>query len=117
MPPTLSEVRAAQAPTRLREQLAETEGLLKSAAVSSEKLTGSPEWDQYLQKLQPLLDEAKKECTDWLARLAAAGGDTDVRVAQFNYHYWNSRVILLQEVMLLPKAIMEAHRESRTNTY
>lgn len=113
MPPTLREVQASQTTgvTRVREQLAEVNGLLKAAAISSEKLTTSEEWNRYLERLQPLLEQAKHECTQWLSRLSGAATETDVRVAQFNYQAWNSRYNTLQEVMLMPKAIIEAHHE------
>lgn len=89
-----------------------TMDLLKSAAVQSERLTGQPEWDAYLQRLQPLLDEAKAAAAGWLERLGGALKDEDVRIAQFNYHACRARVATLEEVMALPHTIIEAHRSA-----
>lgn len=114
MPPTLAEFRAAEQSTgvtKLREQVAEVHGLLRSAAVSSEKLTTSTEWNQYLQKLQPLLEDAQKSAALWLERCGGALSESDVRQAQLNYQACHARVNTLKEVMLLPHAILEAYRE------
>lgn len=82
--------------------------LVTSAAVSTERLTGSPEWDQFLQRLQPLVNEAMEASQEWLVRLAASMTDQDLRIAQMNYHACQSRLTTLQEVLALPNEILKA---------
>ena len=65
--------------------------LVTSAVVSTERLTGSLEWDQFLQRVQPLLNEAEAAAKEWLGRLAGSMTDQDIRIAQMNYHACTSR--------------------------
>jgi len=109
MPPSLREFKA-KVPTSHVQPAGEYADLLRAAAVSSEKLTGQPEWDSYLSKLQAMLEEAQVAAAGWLERCGQALEDKDVRIAQFNYQACKARVTTLQEVMLLPQAIIEAHR-------
>jgi len=112
MPPTRREVEAnfkPQAPAVQHDQYWST--LLKSAAVSSEHLTGSQEWDRFLERVQPLLNDAKQSAAMWLERLAGALSESDVRVAQFNYQACKARIETLEEVMALPREIVKLHAE------
>jgi hypothetical protein len=87
--------------------------LLRAAAIQSEHLTGLPEWDQYLTKLQPLLEQAEQEADHWLKQLGVALTDEQLRKSQLEYHSWKSRAETLKTVMQLPSMIIEAHREHR----
>lgn len=87
------------------------QSILASASVSSERLTGSPEWDTYLMKLQHLLEDAQSSCATWLERCGGAMKDEDVRLSQFNYQACHARVETLKEVMALPKEIIQLQRE------
>ena len=82
--------------------------LVASAVVSTERLTGSPEWDQFLQRVQPLLNEAEAASKEWLTRIAGAMTEQDIRIAQMNYHACQSRWTTLQEVLALPGEIVKA---------
>ena len=82
--------------------------LVASAVVSTERLTGSSEWDQFLQRVQPLLNEAEAASQEWLARLAGAMTDHDLRIAQMNYHACHARWNTLKEVLALPSEIVKA---------
>lgn len=82
------------------------EGLLKQAAVSSELLTGHPAWDIYLQRLQVLLDQAEDERTHWLAKVAGAYEDADLRMVQIQINVFHDRVRTLKLCMNLPKDIV-----------
>lgn len=84
--------------------------LLKSAAVSAEKLVGTPEWDRYLQLLQPLLTQAEAEATHWLENMGNAMEEHSLRLAQCNYHQWVSRARTIKELMELPNQIIGAHQ-------
>lgn len=86
--------------------------ILRSASISSEHLTGSREWDAYLERIQPLLDEAKESAMEWLRRLGGAMTEQDIRVAQFNYQACQARVATLEEVLAIPKEIMRAAQQS-----
>ena len=112
MPPTKREVEAnfkPHSPAVQHDQYWST--LLKSAAVSSEQLTGSQEWDRFLERLQPLLDDARQHEKMWLERSGGALEDKDIRIAQFNYQACKARVETLEEVMTLPREIMKLHAE------
>ena len=86
--------------------------LLHSAAVKAEQLTGSDGWDAFLRQLQARLEQAGQTRQMWDERMRLAFSDTDLRMAQANWHIWNSRVDTLNEVMELPKHVMEtAHKE------
>ena len=84
--------------------------LLKSAAVSAEKLVGTPESDKYLQFLQPLLEQAEAEATHWLENMGNAMEEQHLRLAQCNYHQWVSRARTIKELMELPNQIIGAHQ-------
>ena len=90
--------------------------LVTSAVVSTERLTGCQEWDQYLQRLQPWLNDAMAATQEWLVRLSGAMTDQDVRIAQMNYHACQARVATLQEVMQLPNEILKARSQADHNT-
>lgn len=116
MPPTRREVEAAFPRTTVsKESDPYFAAVLKAAAVSSEKLTGSPEWDRFLEKLQPLLDDAKQSAAMWLERCGGAMSDADVRMAQFNYQACKARVDTLEEVMKLPREIIQAHADTTSH--
>lgn len=84
--------------------------LLHSAAVRAERLTGDEHWDAYLRQLQARLDLATKERETWSERMKTAWGEADMRIAQVNWHLWNSRVDTLNEIMELPKNVLETYR-------
>lgn len=114
MPPTRQQFEAMH--TKQQEDLKRIRALdmslLQSAAVKAERLTGSDEWDTLLRQLQVRLEQAEQTRTMWDERMRMAFSDTDVRMAQANWHIWNSRIDTLNEVMELPKHVMEtAHKE------
>ena len=90
-------------------------GLLKSAAVSAEKLTGNAEWDKYLTQLQALLQESQLSAQQWLERLGGALTERDVKECQLNYQACLSRATTLQEVMQLPQNIIQANHDAGTS--
>lgn len=116
MPPTRREVESAFKPqTPSIQHDTYWSSILKTAALSSEQLTGSQEWDKFLERLQPLLDDAKASRTMWLERLAGALSDSDVRIAQFNYQACQARVQTLEEVMTLPSEIIKLHSSTASH--
>jgi len=116
MPPTRREVERAirESPPSAAAETQYWKSILQSAAVSSEHLTQSPEWNAYLEKLQVLLNDAKVSAATWLERLGGAMEDKDVRVAQFNYQAAHARVKTLEEVMALPSELIQLHKGSAT---
>lgn len=112
MPPTLREIRQMNA-TKAMEAFAEREtgiAAVHSAALSAEKLTGDPHWDRYLMRLQALLEECTTARDSWRERCTGALTETDIRVAQWNFHACDARAKTLTEVMAIPKELMEAVR-------
>ena len=86
--------------------------LLHSALVKAQAMTGHPAWDGFLQQLQARLDEAMASREMWNERMRMAFQDSDLRMAQANWHIQNSRVDTLNEIMELPRRVIEtAHKE------
>ena len=88
--------------------------VLHSAAVKSEQLTDHPGWDLFLEQLQGRVEQAQAECAAWSERLHTPLGDTDLHIAQCNWHLWKSRVDTLHEVMELPKLVLETAKRELT---
>jgi hypothetical protein len=82
-------------------------GLLKSAAVQQEKLTGSPEWDQFLTKVQARRDEFWKQYESWRERLEFAKTDDMVKECQINVALYKNCALALDEIMDLPGQILK----------
>lgn len=110
MPPTLREIRQMSA-SKAMEAFAEreaTHATVRSAALSAEKLVGDPNWDRYLMRCQALLNEVEAARVQWMERCTGAVGESDIRIAQLNYHACDARMKTLIEVMGIPKQLMEA---------
>ena len=88
--------------------------LLHSALVKAEAMTGHPAWDGFLQQLQGRLEEAMASREMWGDRMRMAYQDSDVRMAQCNWHIQNSRVDTINEIMELPKNVMATARKELT---
>jgi hypothetical protein len=82
-------------------------GLLKSAAVQQEKLTGSPEWDQFLTKVQARRDEFWKQYESWRERLEFAKTDDIVKECQINVALYKNCALALDDIMDLPSQILK----------
>ncbi|MEQ1844122.1 MAG: hypothetical protein ABL983_00925 [Nitrospira sp.] len=85
-------------------------GMIKTAAVSFEHLTGNEHWDRFLSMVQGCLDEAKKERDMWLLVCANEGDITKLRDAQLAYQVHSGRVSALEEVVLLPRQLVEQYK-------
>lgn len=88
--------------------------LLHSALVKAEAMTGHPAWDGFLQQCQARLDAAMAEREMWDQRMRMAFQDSDLRMAQANWHIQNSRVDTLNEIMELPRRVIETARKELT---
>ena len=88
--------------------------LLHSALVKAQAMTGHPAWDSFLQQLQARVDEAVASREMWAERMRMAYQDSDVRMAQCNWHIQNSRVDTINEIMELPKNVMATARKELT---
>lgn len=84
-------------------------GLLKSAAVSAEKLTGTPEWDRYLSYMQAEREEFQKQYIGWREKLEYAKSQEDVKECQINCAIYKSCVQVLEKFMELPATLMKEH--------
>ena len=116
MPPTREQV--GEQFKRMQTQVARVRAvdlsLLHSALVKAEAMTGHPAWDGFLQQLQGRLDEAMAEREMWSDRMRMAFQDSDLRMAQANWHIQNSRVDTLNEIMELPRRVIETARKELT---
>lgn len=84
-------------------------GLLRTAAVSFEHLTGSPEWDRYLSILQGKYEDIKRERDRWKELMTLRFSDSDLREAQCMYHGFRAQAELLEYVLGLPYEIRNSY--------
>ena len=84
-------------------------GVFRAAELRAVKLTGSQEWDSYLQQCQALLNEAKENMASWLERLAGCvdehGENGSIR-CRMEFHSWKSRHDTIQDLMQLPTTLI-----------
>lgn len=108
MPPTRKEYLSS-----LRGEVSQAKepvsSLLKSAAVNAEKLTGSPEWDRFLEKVQARRNELWAQYQNWIERLEQAGSDEAVKQCQINAAIHKNCAFVLDEIMGLPQELIKAH--------
>lgn len=114
MPPTREQFDAQM--KRMQEQVSRMRAvdlsLLHSAMVNAQALTSHPAWDGFLRQCQGRLDAAVKDRDGWGDRMRSAFNESDMRLAQVNWHVANSRVDTLNEIMELPRRVIEtAHKE------
>ena len=116
MPPTREQVNEQF--TRMQAQVVRARAvdlsLLHSALVNSQLVTGHPGWDQFLQQCQGRLELAMKDRDAWGERMRGAYQESDMRLAQVNWHVANSRVDTLNEIMELPRRVIETARKELT---
>ena len=116
MPPTREQVNEQF--TRMQAQVARARAvdlsLLHSALVKAQAMTGHPAWDGFLQQLQARLDDAMASREMWADRMRMAYQDSDMRMAQCNWHIQNSRVDTLNEIMELPKNVIATAKKELT---
>lgn len=111
MPPTIREVKTYFDSLRDAQvaQAAVNVNLLRAAELRAVKLTGSVEWDSFLQHCQALLDQADHELDTWLTKLAGAlteNGQNGRQHCQLEYHSWKTRRDTIKEIMQRPALIM-----------
>ena len=116
MPPTREQFDAQM--KRMQQQVSRARAvdlsLLHSARVKAQAMTGHPAWDGFLQQLQARVDEAVASREMWAERMRMAYQDSDVRMAQCNWHIHNSRVDTLNEIMELPKNVIATANKELT---
>src|SRR5690349_9144060 len=89
-------------------------GMLKTAAVSFDRLTNNDDWNRYLSYLQEKLDAAVKERDMWLQVCGVEPKENELRHAQLSYQHWYGYVKALQEAMGLPSQLMGAYQEVKS---
>jgi hypothetical protein len=87
-------------------------GLLRSAAVQAEKLTGTPEWDRFLEKVQSRRNEFWQQYEGWLAQLEIAKNEDAVKAAQINCAIYKNCAFALDEIMALPGELIKEHKNN-----
>ena len=107
MPPTRKDFDALQRVTESKE-LPLAMDLLKVAQVKATALTGHPGWDDYLSRLQSMLNEAQAELRTWTQNCCNAVGSDDMRYAQRQVQNYRAQVELLMTVMQLPGEILSS---------
>lgn len=83
------------------------EALLKQAAVESTTLTGTPEWDRYLQRLQVKYQEAVRELQTLYEKMATPMTQEQVFLSYVAVNVITERKRVLEECMALPKEIVQ----------
>ena len=86
--------------------------LLKSAAVSAERLTQSPTWNAYLQQLHALLLESRNGMEAAKNELPSACTVEAICRQQMTYWFQAGLHFAYGKAMELPKAIIAAHKGS-----
>src|SRR5574338_362963 len=111
MPPSKEDV--FQYLKKKEARLAEVESantLLRSAAIRSEQLTGDAQWDSYLRRIQPLLEDAVKSKEYWLGKMGDAFDELNRTMCQIEYIKQRTVEDTLKLVMNLPHDIIKEHR-------
>ena len=90
-------------------------GLLRTAAVSFEHLTGNEYWDRYLSNLQELLNVATKERARYQEYTLNVYNEQAMREGQCKYHEFDAQVKLLQHIMGLPYEIINSYARVKQN--
>ena len=85
-------------------------GLLRSAAVQAEKLTGTPEWDRFLEKVQARRNEFWAQYESWRDQLEIAKDENAVKAAQINCAIYKNCAFALDEIMALPGELIKEHK-------
>jgi len=85
-------------------------GLIRTAAVSVEHLTGNEYWDRFLSIAQHKLELVKKEQAEWLLICGNAAPEFNMREAQLKYQFTKGYVEALEEVIRLPHQLMETYK-------
>lgn len=113
MPPSRAEFMAHQAAVMRAPQasLDTALGMIKTAAVSFDHLTGDEHWDRYLSMVQAKLDIAKQERDRWLLVCGNEQSADALRGAQMMYHSFQGSVRALEELVLLPSQLVEQYKE------
>lgn len=116
MPPSIAEYKA-----RLAEKHKETVhqsqmsgetmmGVLRTAAVSFDKLTSSDEWNRFLSKVQGELETAQGERQRSLLACGGAVGDA-LHAAQLQYQHYNGYVMALEKMTTFPHQVMSVYQD------
>jgi len=83
-----------------------TQRLIEQAEVDAAKLTGHPEWDRYLQRIQTLLDEAIQAKATWQDAYNRAFSEHHRNQAQVELHRHLAVIDTLERVINIPKEIL-----------
>jgi len=88
--------------------------VVEQAAVDKQRLTGSPEWDIFLQQLQSSLDEAKGSLESHLAMMGdPTMTDDQLRALNNKISILNERVGTIDSIMNLPLDIIKKGEDAR----
>ncbi len=82
-------------------------GMVKTAAVSFEPPTNTPEWDRFLSYIQADLEGHIKERNECLHLC----GETPDELARVKYQYHKGYVDALEKVMSLPNELLRTYQE------
>lgn len=80
--------------------------LLRQAQVATDKLTGQPEWDVFLQRIQAWIDDERRKLAAMAEHMPP--NMTSEQVLQAHRHMIDSRakVEAWEQVLALPKALL-----------
>lgn len=91
-------------------------GILKTAAVSFDHLTGSDEWNRFLSMIQGKLEDKKREREALLLLCGGAVGPA-LDQARLGYQFHDGFVKALEEVALFPSQVMGIYRDMKKDTH
>lgn len=85
-------------------------GLIRTAAVSFDHLTGNEHWDRFLSIIQNKLEVSHEEETLFLLECGSAASEAVLREAQLKYQFERGYKAALAEVIRLPHQLMETYK-------
>jgi hypothetical protein len=92
-------------------------GMLDQAKIASQNLTGSHEWNVFLQRVQALIDQERRLLTAMSESMAIPNLTSD-QVLQAHRHMLatKARIEAWEQVISLPKEILETANQSVIQT-
>ena len=116
MPPNIRDFRASQVLSDLnaRPEIINPR-MLEAAAVSAEHLTGDPDWDAFLRKVQSRIDDEQRILDDFAGKVwQCPNGDVYM---SFKSEYWvhKGRMDAMKELIAIPRDLTDARKTVSTN--
>jgi hypothetical protein len=84
--------------------------VLESAALQMEHLTGDPDWDRFLTKIQPRIERLQNQIDDLREKVFKAPTPDVFQAIRSEYWYTKGLLDAYKDVLSIPKTIVEASK-------